>query len=52
MKRNIRKDIRWNQNEIDRIDEARGDVDFSEFVRDAAMDKVVEYESKNNTESK
>lgn len=45
MKRDIRKDIRWNQDEIDRIDSARGDVDFSEFVRDAAMEKVIKIEN-------
>lgn len=49
MKRDIRKDIRWNQDEIDRIDLARGDVDFSEFVRDAAMGKVIETENARDT---
>ncbi len=52
MKRTIRKDIRWNQDEIDRIDEAREHTDFSEFVRDAVMDKVVAYESLNTKEPK
>jgi len=46
MKRSIRKDIRWNEYEIERIDAARGEQDFSDFVRSATMDKVIEYESK------
>jgi hypothetical protein len=50
MKRTIRKDIRWNEDEIERIDAAREEQDFSEFVRDAAMDKVIEYESINPQE--
>lgn len=42
MKRNVRKDIRWTQHELDTIDQARGDVEFSDFVREAAMDKAIE----------
>ncbi len=45
MKRTERKIIRWTQDEIERIDTVRGEIDFSDFVRDAAMDKVVTYES-------
>lgn len=45
MKRTIKRDIRWNQDEIDRINAAREHTDFSDFVRDAAMDKVIAYES-------
>ena len=43
MKRTIRKDIRWNQDEIERIDLVRGEQEFSDFVRTAVMDKVYEH---------
>lgn len=45
MKRTERKTIRWTQDEIERIDAVRGEINFSDFVRDAVMDKVVTYES-------
>lgn len=41
MKRNIKRDIRWNEYEIEMIDEARKEQDFSEFVRTAALDKAL-----------
>lgn len=45
MKRTVRRDIRWNQLEINRINDARGEQEFSEFVRNATMDKVIKYEN-------
>jgi hypothetical protein len=36
----ISKLIKWPQDWIDRIDSARGDVPFSEFVRQAVADKI------------
>lgn len=41
MKRNVRKDIRWTQHELDTIDQARGDSEFSDFVREAAMESAI-----------
>ena len=53
MKRDIRKDIRWNQYEIDKIESVRDEQDFSEFVRDATMDKVIKFEhDRDNKENK
>lgn len=45
MKRSIRKDIRWNEYELARIDLVREDKDFSEFVRDATMNRVYNLEN-------
>lgn len=42
MKRDIKRDIRWNQWEIDQINEARDQQDFSEYVRSAAIEKAIE----------
>ena len=42
MKRTRKIDIRWNDYEIDQIEEARGATAFSEFVRSAALEKAIE----------
>lgn len=42
MKRDRKIDIRWNQYEIDQIDEARGTIKFSEYVRNAALEKAID----------
>lgn len=39
--RSVSKDIRWTQHELDLIEEARGSQSFSEFVRDAALEKAI-----------
>jgi len=41
--RSVSKDIRWTQHEIDLIDEAREHQSFSEFVRDAALEKAIKH---------
>jgi hypothetical protein len=49
MKRTIRKDIRWNEYEIDTIESVLNGQDFSDFVRSAALDKAItlEHDSKH-----
>lgn len=42
MKRDKKIDIRWNQYEIDQINEARGTMPFSEYVRGAALERAIE----------
>lgn len=44
MKRSIKRDIRWNQYEIDRIDAIRGTQDFSDLVRSSTMEAVYKLE--------
>ncbi len=36
----IPKPIKWPKDWIERIDAARGDVSFADFVRNAVMDQV------------
>lgn len=50
MKRDITRQIRWNEHEIELIEKVRGHQDFSDFVRNAAMEKAIEYESENGKE--
>lgn len=40
--RSVSKDIRWTEHELTLIDEARGTQTFSEFVREAALEKAIE----------
>lgn len=42
MKRDKKIDIRWNVWELQQINEARGSQDFSEWVRNAAIEKALE----------
>ena len=51
MKRDIRKDIRWNQYEIDRIEAVLDGQEFSEFIRNAAMEKVTKKENESGIQS-
>lgn len=41
MKRDNRIQIRWTDYEKEVIDEARGDTEFSQYVREAAMEKAL-----------
>lgn len=41
MKRDKKIDIRWNQYEIDQINEARGTMPFSEYVRNATLEQAI-----------
>lgn len=41
MSRDNRIQIRWNDHEKETVDKARGDIDFSQYVRDAAMEKAL-----------
>lgn len=42
MPKRVPKQIRWSQHELDTINEAREEQDFSDFVRNAAMEKAIE----------
>ena len=43
MKREVQKNIRWHQHEIDEVEKAlEPHQDFSDFVRNAAVEKAIE----------